>query len=527
MAHGDSPTSTISIVSLSLSQKSVEQESFIVRRMRRKVKGEEEIVSNRRDRESLRVLQLKLHRRQKLLALLAAVSIVLAIGVNEECASGDYKDYYLNASMIAKIRARGTRICSKNDIKILQTIITVAILVVLYDRYRTKAKLSDLQVLLEERRYNFIQVMPPTLQTYTSPAFLGFVLEFFINCFHTFPFLYADVEMVVMKRHILYRLESIMGAVMFVRIYHVLRWLFERTYLKYFDLENSHLLKDDSTIQLVMENLDSRRSLAFKIAMAASPAIILLFCVTLLHGSTSYLVRIAEGPAGLPHSKYYWDQIWLIITQASTGEGKMFPQTHAGRFATVVSIFGMPLIMALVTANVTRRMNLSGEEMRLMLSIEHNKYKMKVFSCAAKMIQRWWRSREGVGADVAMQTMLLVGEFYKAGNVLYRFRRSHMSMVSERNVGLSRWLGLPVEKKKSKEEEKKEKKEKLRARRSSEATEFPSSYYSIDDVVNEIRRVSSRFQRLSVKCEDTKMRRSVSPASSLSDSRLLMPTMNG
>eukprot|EP00960_Hanusia_phi_P074446 768245-Hanusia_phi.AAC.3 len=108
-----------------------------------------------------------------------------------------------------------------------------------------------------------------------------------------------------------------------------------------------------------------------------------------------------------------------------------------------------------------------------------------------------------------------------------RFRRSHMSMVSERNVGLSRWLGLPVEKKKSKEEEKKEKKEKLRARRSSEATEFPSSYYSIDDVVNEIRRVSSRFQRLSVKCEDTKMRRSVSPASSLSDSRLLMPTMNG
>eukprot|EP00960_Hanusia_phi_P074445 768245-Hanusia_phi.AAC.2 len=91
----------------------------------------------------------------------------------------------------------------------------------------------------------------------------------------------------------------------------------------------------------------------------------------------------------------------------------MFPQTHAGRFATVVSIFGMPLIMALVTANVTRRMNLSGEEMRLMLSIEHNKYKMKVFSCAAKMIQRWWRSREGVGADVAMQTMLLVGEFYK------------------------------------------------------------------------------------------------------------------
>eukprot|EP00960_Hanusia_phi_P016130 475371-Hanusia_phi.AAC.1 len=166
-----------------------------------------------------------------------AASIVLAIGVNEECASEDYKDYYLNASMIAKIRARGTRICSKNDIKILQTIITVAILVVLYDRYRTKAKLSDLQVLLEERRYNFIQVMPPTLQTYTSPAFLGFVLEFFINCFHTFPFLYADVEMVVMKRHILYRLESIMGAVMFVRIYHVLRWLFERTYLKYFDLE--------------------------------------------------------------------------------------------------------------------------------------------------------------------------------------------------------------------------------------------------------------------------------------------------
>ena len=102
-----------------------------------------------------------------------------------------------------------------------------------------------------------------------------------------------------------------------------------------------------------------------------------------------------------------------------------------------------------------------------------------------------------------------------------------MKMVSDKSVGLSLWLGLPVEQEKSREEKKEEKKEKMRVRRrESDASAFPASSYSVDDVVNEIRRVSSRFQRLSAKCEEESRRSSGSQDSSRSSMRPLMPAMN-
>lgn len=35
--------------------------------------------------------------------------------------------------------------------------------------------------------------------------------------------------------------------------------------------------------------------------------------------SMSYLIRITEGPAYQPHSDDWWDQMWITITQGTTG----------------------------------------------------------------------------------------------------------------------------------------------------------------------------------------------------------------
>jgi hypothetical protein len=56
--------------------------------------------------------------------------------------------------------------------------------------------------------------------------------------------------------------------------------------------------------------------------MTRNPGAIITCLVALLLSSTTYIVRIAEGPAAMPHSKYIWNQMWVTLTQATTGYGE-------------------------------------------------------------------------------------------------------------------------------------------------------------------------------------------------------------
>jgi len=54
------------------------------------------------------------------------------------------------------------------------------------------------------------------------------------------------------------------------------------------------------------------------------------------------------------HSERVEEQLWLVFTQSSIGEGKMFPKTHLGRLATVSVMIGVPLINAITTGFITQ-----------------------------------------------------------------------------------------------------------------------------------------------------------------------------
>lgn len=56
--------------------------------------------------------------------------------------------------------------------------------------------------------------------------------------------------------------------------------------------------------------------------MTRNPGFFILTIVGLLIISTTYLVRLSEGPARQPHSRYLWNQMWVTFTQATTGYGE-------------------------------------------------------------------------------------------------------------------------------------------------------------------------------------------------------------
>ena len=167
--------------------------------------------------------------------------------------------------------------------------------------------------------------------------------------------------------------------------------------------------------------------------MTRNPGVIIMIITSLLLGSATYIVRLAEGPAGMPHSRYIWNQMWVTFTQATTGYGESVPVTHIGRGACVIVMVSMPIIIAFITASTTKSLNLTPDEGQLMMGIDANRLRLRLLSVAATLIQRWWRGlgdkggghgpREGLGAigEAHVQRLALTRDLFRAGQELKRF----------------------------------------------------------------------------------------------------------
>ena len=59
-----------------------------------------------------------------------------------------------------------------------------------------------------------------------------------------------DVTQVQLGRRIVYRLESVLYTLMFVRVYHVWRSISGRIHYAYFNLEEAALLRDNKAIKI-------------------------------------------------------------------------------------------------------------------------------------------------------------------------------------------------------------------------------------------------------------------------------------
>ena len=129
---------------------------------------------------------------------------------------------------------------------------------------------------------------------------------------------------------------------MFLRMYTLWRYYREWMFTRYTSKNFASRLSDVA--------MDSK--LAIKAILADVPFETIGFLFSLMTITLAYLVRIAEAPANVEHSVYFWNQLWLIVvTATSTGYGDLYPETHMGRFVCIVAMIGgIVLTAVLITA---------------------------------------------------------------------------------------------------------------------------------------------------------------------------------
>jgi len=84
-----------------------------------------------------------------------------------------------------------------------------------------------------------------------------------------------------------------------------------------------------------------------------------VFGVVIVFGSMAYLIEHPVNPAFKAIDDGLW---WAFVTITTVGYGDVVPMTGPGRFIGVMTMVIGVLIYSLVIANVTRLVEMAGEE---------------------------------------------------------------------------------------------------------------------------------------------------------------------
>jgi hypothetical protein len=213
-------------------------------------------------------------------------------------------------------------------------------------------------------------------------------VEILISSIHTLPFVDMDITQAQLGRRIVYRLESVLCALMFVRVYHVWRSISGRIHYAYFNLEEAALLRDDKTIKILQQSPIQLQTLALKLAVAQNPMLVIVCMYVFVILFIGYLMRVVERPA-ISMSKYLWDTIWMVWITCTTA-GYFDAVTHYGRALSGCLLFLGPLIVAFITAALSQAISITRDEHFIARRMRTNHLKIQVMDIAARMIQVWW-----------------------------------------------------------------------------------------------------------------------------------------
>eukprot|EP00960_Hanusia_phi_P003832 112997-Hanusia_phi.AAC.1 len=394
------------------------------------------------DRELIQSLERGVYRRQTWVVALSLLTLVLGVIINEVCVSPDYVTEFPTDAELAAL-ARGAsdsayaRTCTwryANMLKGACSLAVMCLLVAIVMRFKDETRLEQTKKRLQDKNLFHILGSQASFHFNKIPKrqVLRLVAELGVCAIHPVPVYKNDYEWYVLGRPIFYRFESLMCALMLLRLFHLLSWSLASLYLLFFNLESSYRTQDFELIksvqQLSQERGTSYRMLSFKIAMSKSPPAVIAVCTIMVLLPCSYLFRLSEGPAYVEHSRYFWDQVWNVLTQATTGYGMTSPATHVGRMACFICIAWTPIVIALTTAASTSSLKLSGEEDRLIKRMYLNQLHMKLREVAAVVIQQWWRCRETSLMPSEMfesHRLDKIREFYQAQHELCRFKTAN------------------------------------------------------------------------------------------------------
>lgn len=172
--------------------------------------------------------------RQSVVAILAIASIILGVIVNELCVAGEYIDHPLTPEEQAALKDpnRPPRKCEYSIaefVKLLQSFVTAVILGLIIVQFRLHGQLQTSQErLVTKSPFEGENQDPAAARTKITSSWkekLRLYMELVINSIHTVPFVYHDFPLQMSGNTFYYRLESILCAVMLIRLYHVWRWV--------------------------------------------------------------------------------------------------------------------------------------------------------------------------------------------------------------------------------------------------------------------------------------------------------------
>ncbi|EKX43952.1 hypothetical protein GUITHDRAFT_140090 [Guillardia theta CCMP2712] len=401
----------------------------------------EETIRHRKIRD----IQNMMNRRQGILSLLAFVSILIAVAINELCVEGDYIPHLpsLSEEIALEQTAQNPRKCTKplgEDAKLLQSLITAVILGLLLVQHSLRKKIASMQTSTSTAtvRKDEFSSSPKIIRR------LRLTLELLINFVHNLPFVHYDMAVKSDGTVIYYRLDSILAVATFVRFYHIFQWMHMKVVYRYFNLEVAYILRDYTIVEWIQNSWISVSLLAVKILIKRQAIAVICIFIGITVLSIGYMTRVAEGPAYTEHSVYLWDQLWIIYAcvrgreERRVGYGTVVI-TDFGKF-TVCMAMGMgPVAVAFVTATANQGIRLNNNENFMMSRADNNHLKLRVLTSAARVIQHWWRGIKAEagggavgGAGGRLSRRLSLKREWKRvrqGELLYRELYNDMEML--------------------------------------------------------------------------------------------------
>eukprot|EP00960_Hanusia_phi_P074095 768153-Hanusia_phi.AAC.2 len=278
----------------------------------------------------MRSLQARVHRMQLLVMAIAMAGLLIGISINEYCWLGyiptlaEEKGSCSDASLVNQLNCTsagyawssgitnpvtgpGGQRCRDHDsgataLKVLCTIFTCTLIVAIFRMYETIATEICFRNHLEyHRQYADIPF-------WNLGLLYEFALEVLFCIVHPAPGIRFNITIQARGRNSVYNIESVLVAVMFLRMYTVWRyfrtWMFLRYSAKNFASRMTEVVMDSK--------------LAVKAILADVPFETLAGCFVVMLFTLAYLLRIAEAPVrevtSLP-----WPSLTLPAGQLGAG----------------------------------------------------------------------------------------------------------------------------------------------------------------------------------------------------------------
>jgi len=270
------------------------------------------MMSNNADQRVIRAIAAKIIFWRGIMAGIALFSMFVAVVINELCTAGEYRDRDENQHTEEETQEKmPARPCANpamgNGAKYLGSLCTAVLLSLILIQFHLTLRLkrAETHTLLvssgasrQSRGWGLV----------SRRSLLLLLLQLLATGMHTVPGIAKDFRLQYLGNVSVYRFESVLCIVTFVRVYHIWGWILARVHHSYFNLEVHHVLRDEATIRLLQSETLSLRMLALKLVVKQNPMTSVSLLVLSVMLLVTYIFRVAEGPARQPHSMYFFCQ---------------------------------------------------------------------------------------------------------------------------------------------------------------------------------------------------------------------------